>query len=77
MVSLKLKLSSSPLYLLSSIYIFIKFVNSLPKPWLNEVGCINEIGYINGIVSKIGFMAGKVKIRVLMVLILAKLFLKR
>ena len=80
MVSLKLKLLSSLLYLLSSIYIFMRFVNSLPKPQFNKVGYINEIGY----------RVGKVKVRVLMVvykirflvvlvlvLALAKLFLRR
>jgi len=32
---------------------------------------------VGGIISRVGFMAGKIKIRVLIVLVLAKLFLKR
>ena len=81
-VSLKLKLLSSLLYLLSSIYIFAKFINSLLKPWLDKVGYTNKVGY----------RVSKVKVRVLMVvyrvrfsvilvlvlvLVLAKLFLRR
>ena len=86
MVSLKLKLSSSPLYLLSSVYIFARFVNSLPKPWLNKVGYINRIGYTN----KVGYRVSEVKVGVLvvvhrvgflvvlvLVLVLVKLFLRR
>ena len=80
MVSLKLKLLSSLLYLLSSVYIFARFVNSLPKPWLDEVGYINRIGYTN----KVGYRVSKVKVRVLIVVrgvrflvVLAKLFLRR
>jgi len=53
------------------------------------VGCADEIGYIGsiigrtgfigGIINRVGFMVSKVKIRVLMVvvLVLAKLFLRR
>jgi len=92
MVSLKLKLLSSPLYLLSSVYIFIRFINSLLKPWLNKAGCINKIGCTNkvGYIGKIGYRISKVKVRVLivvykirflvilvLVLALAKLFLRR
>jgi hypothetical protein len=92
MVSLKLKLLSSLLYLLSSVYIFIKFVNSLPKPWLNKTGCTNEIGCTNGIgcIGCIGYKVSEVKVGVsivvreveflvilVLVLALAKLFLKR
>ena len=74
-VSLKLKLLSSPLYLLSSVYIFTMFINSLPKPQLNKVGCINEMGYTNkmgcidgiGYVEKIGCGVGEVEVRVLVV----------
>ena len=111
-VSLKLKLSSSPLYLLSSVYIFVRFVNSLLKPQLQfyldgsitisrliqgqfyyinkigytgEIGCvgsiIGRIGFVGGIISRVGFIVGKVEIGVLMVLVLvlvlAKLFLRR
>ena len=104
MVSLKLKLSFSPLYLLSSMYIFTRFINSLPKPWLgkmgciNKIGCVDEMGYINkidcinriGCVGKMGYRVSEVEVGVLIVirkigflvvlvliLILAKLFLKR
>ena len=96
-VSLKLKLLFSPLYLLSSVYIFIRFINSLPKPWFQFyldspiiiidwlIGgwfcCADKIGYIGSIVSRVGFVAGEVKIRVSVVLVLvlipAKLFLRR
>ena len=85
-MSLKLKLLFSPLYLLSSIYIFVKFVNSLPKPWLDKVGYINRIGCTN----EVGYRVGEVKVRVLvvvcgikflvvlvLVLMLVKLFLRR
>jgi hypothetical protein len=72
MVSLKLKLLSSLLYLLSSIYIFVRFVNSLPKPWLNKVGyinktdCTDEMSYVNGIgyIGKVGCGVGEIKVRV-------------
>ena len=41
----------------------------------------NKIGYIDGIISRVGFIASEVKIRVIiilvLVLILAKLFLRR
>jgi len=89
MVSLKSKLLSSLLYLLFSMYIFVRFVSSLLKPWFNEVGCVNEVGCTNevGCVGKmgcgVGFVANKVEIRVSMVLVLvlilvlAKLFLRR
>ena len=86
MVSLKSKLLSSPLYLLSSMYIFVRFVNSLPKPQLNKVGYINGIGCTN----KVGYRVNKVKVRVsvvvygvgfsvvlVLVLVLVKLFLRR
>ena len=86
MVSLKLKLLSSLLYLLSSVYIFARFINSLPKPWLNKVGYINGIGYTN----KVGCRVSEVKVGVLkvvcgvrflivlvLVLVLVKLFLRR
>ena len=92
MVSLKLKLLSSLLYLLSSVYIFARFISSLPKPWLNEVGYINKVGYADkiGCIGKIGYRVSEVKVRVLivvykikflvvlvLVLALAKLFLRR
>jgi len=32
---------------------------------------------VGSIISRVGFMAGEIKIRVLMVLVLAKLFLRR
>ena len=38
---------------------------------------VGRIGFIGSIIGKIGFVVGKVKIRVLMVLVLVKLFLKR
>ena len=79
-VSLKLKLSSSPLYLLSFIYIFIRFVNSLPRPWLNKVGCINKTGCRVGEV-KVGVSMVLVLVSVLIILVLVlmllKLFLRR
>ena len=85
MVSLKLKL-------LSSVYIFAKFINSLLNLWFQF--CLNspiftsrlikdqfyyadKVGYTNSIISKAGFIGGEVKVGVLVVLILAKLFLKR
>ena len=89
---MKLKLLSSLLYLLSSVYIFIRFVNSLPKPWLNKAGYINEMGCTNKVscIGKVGYRVGEVKVGVLMVvskirflvvlvlvLALAKLFLRR
>jgi hypothetical protein len=66
MVSLKLKLLSSLLYLLSSIYIFIKFINSLPKPWLDKMGYINKMGCANriGYIGYIGYRVSEVKVRV-------------
>jgi len=91
-VSLKLKLSSSLLYLLSSKYIFTRFINSLPKPWLNKAGYINKMDYTNkvGYIGKVGYRVSEVKVRVLivvykirflvvlvLVLALAKLFLRR
>ena len=92
MVSLKLKLSFSLLYLLSSVYIFIRFINSLLNPWfwfcLNSpiftsglikdwFYYINKVGCTGGIINKVVFIGSKVKVRVLVVLVLAKLFLKR
>ena len=80
MVSLKLKLLFFLLYLLSSIYIFIKFVNSLLKPWLNKVGYINKTGYkINKIKVRVLIIVYKVGFSVILVLVLvlAKLFLKK
>ena len=38
---------------------------------------MGRAGFVGGIVSRVGFMVSKVKIRVLMVLVLAKLFLRR
>jgi len=38
---------------------------------------MGRIGFISGIVSRAGFVVGKVKIRVLIILVLIKLFLKR
>ena len=40
---------------------------------------MGRTGFIGGIISRVGFIVGEIKIRVLMVvvLILAKLFLKR
>ena len=96
MVSLKLKLLSSLLYLLSSVYIFIKFINSLPNPWLQFYldGFIivnrlvggwfyytNKVGHVSSIINRTEFIASKVEIGVVMVLILVlvlkKLFLRR
>ena len=68
------------LYLLSSIYIFIKFINSLLKPWLNKVGYINKTSYrINEVKVRVLIVVYKVGLLVVLVLILvlAKLFLKR
>ena len=111
MVSLKLKLLSSPLYLLSSTYIFTRFISSLLKPqlcpdrsvivsrliqgwfyYINKVGCSNKINCTNrmGCANKVGYIISNTKIGVLivvykvgflvvvvLVLILAKLFLRR
>ena len=68
------------------MYIFVRFVNSLLKPWLDKVGYINEMGCTN----KMGYGVSEVKVRVLivvykigflvvlvLVLVLAKLFLRR
>ena len=92
MVSLKLKLIFSLLYLLSFIYIFTKFINSLLNLWFwfylnsfiftsrlikDQFFYTDKVGYINSIVSKAGFIGSKVKVEVLVVLVLAKLFLKR
>ena len=76
MVSLKSKLLSSLLYLLSSVYIFARFINSLPKPQLNKVDYINKVGCTDKM-GYIGYRVGEVKIRVSVILILVKLFLKR
>ena len=38
---------------------------------------MGRMGFMGGIVSRVGFIVSKVKIRVLMVLVLAKLFLRR
>jgi len=38
---------------------------------------MGRIGFMGGIVSRVRFMVSKVKIRVLMVLVLVKLFLRR
>ena len=38
---------------------------------------INKVGFIDGIINRVGFVVSKVKIRVSIVLILAKLFLRR
>jgi len=38
---------------------------------------MGRIGFIGGIVSRAGFIVSGVKIRVLIVLVLAKLFLRR
>jgi len=38
---------------------------------------VGRIGFMGGIVSRAGFMVDKVKIRVLIVLVLIKLFLRR
>ena len=76
MVNLKLKLLFSLLYLLSFIYIFVRFINFLLKPWLNKVDYINKVGYTNKM-GYIGCGVGKIKVRVLVVLVLAKLFLRR
>jgi hypothetical protein len=78
--------------LLSSVYIFIRFINSFPKPWLDKTGYINKMGCTDGIgyIGYISCRVSKVKVRVLvvvykvkfsvvlvLVLVLAKLFLKR
>ena len=38
---------------------------------------MDRIGFMGGIVSRVRFIVGKVKIRVLIVLVLVKLFLRR
>jgi len=38
---------------------------------------IGRTGFIGGIISRVGFIVNKIKIRVLIVLMLAKLFLRR
>jgi len=38
---------------------------------------MGRMGFIGSIISRVGFMVGEVKIRVLMVLVLVKLFLRR
>jgi len=38
---------------------------------------IGKTGFIGGIISRVGFIVGKIKVRVLMVLVLVKLFLRR
>ena len=38
---------------------------------------MGKMGFIGGIVSRVGFIVSEVEIRVLMVLVLIKLFLKR
>ena len=38
---------------------------------------MGRMGLISSIMSRVGFMVGEVKIRVLIVLVLAKLFLRR
>ena len=38
---------------------------------------MGRIGFIGGIISRVKFMVSKIKIRVLIVLVLAKLFLRR
>ena len=40
-------------------------------------GIISRAEFIGGIISRVGFVVGKVKIRVLIVLVLVKLFLRR
>ena len=90
-VSLKLKLLFSLLYLLSLVYIFVRFINSLLNPWfqfclnglivvnklIRDWFCyINKIGCIGGIMNKVGFIANKVKIRVIIVLVLVLVLAK-
>ena len=45
------------------------------------VNCINNVvgkmGFINGIMNRVGFVVGEVEIGVVMVLVLVKLFSKR
>jgi len=38
---------------------------------------MGRMGFIGRIVSRVGFIIGKIKVRVLMVLVLVKLFLRR
>ena len=66
--------------MLSSIYIFIKFINSLLKPWLNKIGYINKMGYrINKVKIRVLIAVYKIRFLVILVLVLvlAKSFLKR
>jgi hypothetical protein len=58
----------------------MRFINFLPKPWFDKVGCINKMGCRVGeveirvsiIVYEIGF-----SIILVLILVLAKLFLKK
>ena len=50
------------------------FTSRLIRDWFY---CANEVGYAGGIISKAGFVGGEVEVGVLVVLVLAKLFLKR
>ena len=54
----------------------MRFINSLLKPWLDRVGYINKVGYTNKM-GCISYRISEVKVKVLVVLILVKLFLKR
>ena len=36
--------------------------------------CVNEIGYIGSIMSRVGFVAGEVEIGVIIALVLVKVF---
>jgi len=38
---------------------------------------IGRIGFVGSIISRVGFIVNKIKVRVLMVLVLVKLFLRR
>jgi len=39
--------------------------------------CVDEMGYVGGIINRVGFVAGEVEIGVVIILVLVKLFLKR
>jgi len=38
---------------------------------------MGRIGFLGGIISRVGFIVSKIKVRILMVLVLVKLFLRR
>ena len=91
MVSLKLKLLFFLLYLLSSIYIFIRFISSLLNPqfWFcldsfivvnrllkTQFYYTNKMDCTGSIINKVEFVGDKVKIKVIIVLVLVLILVK-